>query len=156
MRLESRDFSRVRFTEDDGVVENDESNDCEEDCEDMTNVEDVVESNLCKCCQCEQKDYCNDYECTCGELECENDGEDEDWVVEDELCQCVYCKSARGEFSEEEEYEIGLVEYYADLVEKNRCTCGAEMRNILFSFLQEGIEIGSERAKEEMMEFLVD
>jgi hypothetical protein len=112
----------------------------------------VVESNLCKCCQCDENDCCNDYACTCGELECDG-GEDE---VEDELCQCVYCKSARGEFSEEEEYEIELVEYYADLVESNKCTCGAEIRNILYSFLQEGIEIGYERAKEEMMEFLED
>jgi hypothetical protein len=119
----------------------------------MTDVEDVVEFNLCKCCQCEQKDYCNDYECTCGELECENDGEDEDWVVEDELCQCVYCKSARGEFSEEET-EIGLVEYYADLIENIQCSCGCQLRNTLYKLVQECVAMGYEEASEKMRKFI--
>lgn len=67
-----------------------------------------------------------------------------------EPCQCVECKSARDEFTEDEEIQIGLVEHYADLIEDIECTCGCELRNILMSLVQECISLGYEEAKEEM------
>jgi len=69
-------------------------------------------------------------------------------------CGCVSCKSARSEFTPEEEYEIGMVEYYAQYVENSEC--GSQLRNILYSMLQEGISMGYENAKLEMREFLED
>lgn len=50
----------------------------EDDCDDM------VESNLCKCCKCDENDNCNDYECTCKDI-----------VEEDELCFCDECRKER-------------------------------------------------------------
>lgn len=74
----------------------------------------------------------------------------------EELCQCVNCKSARREFTEQEETEIGLVEYYASLIEEIQCTCGCELRNTLYSLVQECIAMGYEESKQEVREFLED
>ena len=67
-------------------------------------------------------------------------------------CDCISCKSARGEFTEDEEYEIGLVEHYAELIEMSECECGSDLRNILYSMLQECISMGYENAKDEIDE----
>lgn len=71
-------------------------------------------------------------------------------------CQCVSCKSARGEFTADEEYEIGLVEHYAGYIENSECECGSMLRNILYSMLQECMSMGYENAREEMRDFLED
>jgi len=67
-------------------------------------------------------------------------------------CPCVHCKSARGEFTDDEEYEIGLVEHYAQYIENSECECGCELRNILYSMLQECMSMGYENAKDEIDE----
>ena len=69
-------------------------------------------------------------------------------------CPCVSCKSARGEFTDDEEYEIGLVEHYAQYIENSECECGSELRNILYSMLQECMSMGMKML--EMREFLED
>jgi len=127
---------------------------CEFD--DESNVEELVtedESYLCKCCSCDNDD-CDEYNCTCGKPDCCDNEllEDENCVP----CPCVSCKSARGEFTPEEEYEIGLVEHYAQYIENSECECGSQLRNILYSMLQECMSMGYENAKDEMREFLKD
>lgn len=110
---------------------------------------DEDKSEFCKCCQCGSED-CEDFNCTCKDLEVED-------MTDNEIpCDCPECKSARGEFTEEEELEIGLVEHYAKYIEEIQCTCGSELRNILYSLVQECMSIGYENSKEEMREFLED
>ncbi len=69
-------------------------------------------------------------------------------------CQCVNCKSARGEFTEQEETEIGLVEYYASLIEEIQCSCGCQLRNTLYKLVQECVAMGYEEASEKMRKFI--
>jgi len=71
-------------------------------------------------------------------------------------CNCVNCKSVRGEFTDDEEYEIGLVEHYAQYIENSECECGSQLRNILYSMLQECMSMGYENSREEMKDFLED
>ena len=84
------------------------------------------------------------------EMECENGN----MMLEDNEipCNCVSCKSARGEFTDDEEYEIGLVEHYAQYIENIECECGSELRNILYSMLQECMSMGYENKQEEIDE----
>jgi len=117
-----------------------------EQCLENDEVED--EQEYCKCCSCDAED-CESFECTCDvneELEDDNC----------EPCQCVECKSARGEFTAEEEYEIGLVEHYAGYIEDIECECGSELRNVLYSMLQECMSMGYENAKDELDEKTVN
>jgi len=125
---------------------------------DESNVDDVEleeESYLCKCCSCDNDD-CDEYNCTCGKPDCdevENGNVDE--YLEDENCipcQCVECKMSRGELTDDEEYEIGLVEHYAQYIENSECECGSELRNILYSMLQECMSMGYENKQEEINE----
>ena len=89
--------------------------------------------------------------------ECENGNVDE-YLNDDNCvpCQCVDCKMSRGEFTDEEEYEIGLVEHYAQYIENSECECGSQLRNILYNMLQECMSMGYENAKDETREFLED
>jgi len=103
------------------------------------------EEELCQCCMCEDK--CNDYECTC---EC-NELKEE---FLEEPCQCVDCKSAREEFTEDEENDIALVEHYADIIENIYCNCGCELRNALYDLICTAKEIGFEDSREEILDFL--
>jgi len=110
------------------------------------------DEELCNCndCDCKDGSACDG----CGrEVDNGNVEEKEELVIP---CDCVDCKSARGEFTEDEEYEIGLVEHYAQYIESSPCECGSELRNILYSMLQECMSMGYENSREEMREFLED
>jgi len=92
------------------------------------------------------------------DTEVENENVDEllDGEEHYQDCPCVSCKMSRGEFTDDEEYEIGLVEHYAQYIENSECECGSDLRNILYSMLQECMSMGYENAKDEMREFLED
>ena len=83
------------------------------------------------------------------EYDCENVDELLDGEEHYQNCSCVSCKQFRGEFTEDEEYEIGLVEHYAGYIENSECECGSDLRNILYSMLQECMSMGYENAREE-------
>ena len=64
-------------------------------------------------------------------------------------CQCDYCK-----LTDEERAEIELVENYAEHIESIKCTCGCELRNFLYSLVQNCMSNGYEHARSKMKEFL--
>ena len=112
-------------------------------------VVDDDEPELCSCCNCE--DPCADFNCTCENVTRTYEEVEDGNMTDNEVpCDCVDCKSARGEFTEDEELEIGLIEHYAQYIEEIECTCGSELRNILYNMMQECMSMGYENAKEEL------
>jgi len=65
---------------------------------------------------------------------------------------CIEDEEDMDELLDGEEYEIGLVEHYAELIEESECECGSSLRNILYSILQECMSMGYENAQEEINE----
>ncbi len=85
-----------------------------------------------ECCECGDCEECED---EIKEIVCNNNCEE--CEIPDELCN-----------------DIKLIEEYADKIENIECTCGCELRNILYEFLMIGKGIGYEDCKEYIKKFV--
>ena len=112
------------------------------------------EETFCKCCECGSED-CMDFNCTCDDLEVEDD--------DCEPCQCETCCEARSEYDEEKlcfceecnkEREHELIQECLDFVFDPFCPEGVV--DMVISTLLKFKELGKLEAKQDMKDFLED